>query len=186
MKLKDSMILTFSILAVMWLVFLFNYISPVDPRGFGIRPRQTSGLIGIILFPFLHANLSHILSNTCALLVLFPIVFLLGKGLAAEACSIILVVGGGLVWLFGQSNTVHIGASGLIFGLVGFLIFAGPLHGRPLLTLLSLGMVFVYGGSIMVNLFNFAPGISWTGHFFGLASGILAAWMTKPTPGATR
>ena len=180
MKPKESFVLALTILAVIWLVFLFNFISPVDLRGFGIRPRQTNGLIGIILFPFLHANFGHILSNSCALVVLLPILFMLGKNLAAEALAIILVTGGGLVWIFGQAHTVHIGASGLIFGLIGFLCCAGPLHGRPWLTLLSLMMIILYGGSILMNLFHFAPGISWTGHFFGLASGVLAAWLTRP------
>ncbi|MCE5244849.1 MAG: rhomboid family intramembrane serine protease [Syntrophobacteraceae bacterium] len=180
MRLKESLVISFYIIAAIWLVFLVSCISPADLKGFGIKPRQTSGLMGIMLFPFLHANLSHIISNTCALMTLLPLTFMLGKGLAAEACAIILVTSGGLVWIFGQPGTVHIGASGMVFGLMGFLIFAGPLHGKPWLMILSIAMVFVYGGSIFINLFNFAPGISWAGHFFGLMSGVFAAWMTKP------
>jgi membrane associated rhomboid family serine protease len=100
------------------------------------------------------------------------------KKLTIIAYAIISLLGGGLVWLFGRSDTVHIGASGIIFGLMAFLMFSGIFRRELKTRFLSLVVFFLYGGA-RYALIVFEPGISWTGHFFGLLAGTLAAWWTK-------
>lgn len=84
----------------------------------------------------------------------------------------------GLVWVFGRSNTVHIGASGIIFGLIGFLMFMGIFR-REWMALVCSIVIFIFYGGALLSLLFYVPGISWTGHVFGFFTGVLAAWWTK-------
>ena len=116
--------------------------------------------------------------------IVFQILFVLlvvslsfSRKLTIMAILVISLVGGGLVWLFGGSNTVHIGASGIIFGLIGFLTFIGIFRREWKALLFSLAVFFFYGGTLL-SLLRYVPGTSWTGHFFGFLSGALAAsWL---------
>jgi membrane associated rhomboid family serine protease len=94
------------------------------------------------------------------------------------AILIITLLGGGLVWVFGTANTIHIGASGLIFGLIGFLLFSGIFRREWTALFVSLAIGFFYGGALL-SLLSVVPGISWSGHFFGFLAGVMAAWWTK-------
>ena len=164
--------------AILWLVYVFNLFGIIDLRIYGIYPRRIDGLWGILFSPFLHYDLRHLTANTGALFVLLILSLSLSKKLTIIAYAIISLLGGGLVWLFGRSNTVHIGASGIIFGLMAFLMFSGIFR-RELKTLfLSLIVFFLYGGALY-TLLVFETGISWAGHFFGFLAGMLAAWWTK-------
>ena len=96
------------------------------------------------------------------------------------AIGIISILGGGLVWIFGKANTIHIGSSGIIFGLIGFLMFIGVFRREWRALAASAVIFFLYGGALL-SLFYTLPGISWEGHFFGFLSGVLAAWWTKST-----
>lgn len=119
-------------------------------------------------------------ANTGALLALLLMALTFNRKLSQIALLIILVVGGGLVWLLGSPQTVHIGASGVIFGLIGFLLFVGLFH-RDLRALLTSVAVFLFYGGVLLGGFIPMAGVSWSGHIFGFLSGILAAWLTKPT-----
>ena len=79
---------------------------------------------------------------------------------------------------FGTANTIHIGASGLIFGLIGFLLFSGIFRREWTALFVSLAIGFFYGGALL-SLLSVVPGISWSGHFFGFLAGVMAAWWTK-------
>ena len=178
MNFKSNLTITLSLLAVMWLVYILNLVLPFDLRLLGIRPRSLSGLPGILLSPFLHGGLFHLLANTIPFFVLMMLALTYDRTLALEALVIIAVGGGLLVWLFGASRSVHIGASGLIFGLIGFLLFVGVFRRDIKAILISLLVLFFYGG---VLLWGFIPrsGVSWIGHFFGFVAGILTAWLSK-------
>lgn len=161
-------------LGVIWGVFLLSFLVPGVDR-FGVVPRTAGGLIGIATMPFLHASLAHLLSNTVPLFVLL----LLLAGSRARSWAIVAEIGflsGFLLWIFGRP-AIHIGASALIFGLITFLIVSGLLERRPIPLLISLGVGFFYGGSLV---FGVIPGlqsdVSWDGHVCGAAAGILAAY----------
>ena len=163
--------------ALIWAIFLIDAVLPLDLRGLGIRPRSLFGLWGIPLAPFLHANLHHIIANSGALFVLLALSFSYSRKLTAGALVIIIFLGGGLVWLLGGSNTVHVGASGVVFGLIGFLIFAGYWRRDWLALLIGAVVLFLYGGVILSG---FVPhqGISAISHVFGFVAGAAAAWVT--------
>ncbi len=178
MKIRENIEIAVFITAIIWGVFLLNVFLPVDLRMYGIRPGHIDGLWGIVFMPFLHANLPHIIANTGALFILLVIALSYNRKMAFKAILIIMVVGGGLVWLSGwltgDSKAVHVGASGMIFGLIGYLMFLGLFKKEWKALFLSVVVFFLYGGALL-SLLVYVPGISWTGHFFGFLSGVLAA-----------
>src|SRR3974390_1673480 len=105
-----------------WAVFFLSLLFP-SLHSFVVTPRTPPGLVGILAMPFLHVNLQHILGNTVPLLILLTLL----AGSKARSWEIVVdvaLLGGGLLWLFGRT-AIHVGASGLIFGLITFLIVSG-------------------------------------------------------------
>ena len=179
-NIKDNLAIAALAVAVIWAVYLLDVILPWDLVQLGIRPRRLSGLWGVPVSPFIHGGLAHILANTGALFVLLTLSLTYSRRLTAQALGIIVLAGGLAVWLLGGSNTVNVGASGVIFGLIGFLLFAGIFRKDPWAMLISVVVFILYGGSLV---FGLVPryGVSWSGHAFGFLSGILAAYLTGST-----
>jgi membrane associated rhomboid family serine protease len=165
-------------IGTIWAVFGLTCIFP-SLDAYGIVPRTTSGLIGIPLSIFLHANYQHLFANTVPLFILLMLL----AGSRARSWEIVFYVallGGFLLWIFGRSN-IHIGASGLIFGLIAFLIVSGFLEGRIVPLLISLLVSFFYGGTLLAGVMpKFDSVISWEGHLCGaIAGGLVAFYLTK-------
>lgn len=164
----------FGFIAIIWAVFLLGALLPaLHINSLGIRPRTFTGLAGIFFMPFLHANLYHLLSNTV------PLFFLLVIARSCDAASssaVALIIGcGGLgTWLLGSPGSVHIGASGLVFGLIGYLVSMGLFRRSLKAAVVSLLVLFVYGGAILLLIIPM-PGVSWAGHISGFLAGIFAA-----------
>ncbi|MBK7907179.1 MAG: rhomboid family intramembrane serine protease [Gemmatimonadetes bacterium] len=172
--------------ASLWAVFAVDTVLGGALLHFGIVPRTTDGLWGILAAPFLHADLAHLTANTASLLVLGWLVMLRDPrhfGLVA----ICAMVGAGLVaWLLGAPRSVHVGASGVIFGFLGFLIFAGWWARSFGSILLSLGTTVLWGGLVW-GVLPGAPGISWQAHLGGFLGGVLAArWFSRDTSTVAR
>ena len=178
MKLGNNIRFALTAVAIIWAIHLLNGFLPVDLRSFGLRPRRIDGLWGIIASPFLHANFAHLIANTGALFVLLIVSLSYNRLLTINALWIIILIGGGLVWLAGSENSIHIGASGVIFGLIGFLMFIGIFRREWGALVLSIVIFFLYGGALL-SLLAVVPGVSWTGHLFGFISGVLAARWTR-------
>jgi len=168
----------FYAVASLWAVYGVNAVIPVDLRQFGIRPRQLDGLWGVLFCPFLHADLAHIMANSSALFVLLALALSFSRDLAATAVFFVVVLGGGGVWLLGDAHTTVIGASGVVFGLLGFLLAAGLFRREWRALLLSVVVFFFYGG-ILLSLLHNKPGVSWLGHASGFVTGVLSAWWTR-------
>jgi len=171
------------LLAVMWGVFIIDSVLPgITFNHFGIVPRKLEGLAGILLSPFLHSGLYHIASNSIPLLFLPAFVRLSVGSRDIVFVLIVGIVGSGFgTWLFSSGDLV-IGASGLVFSLIGFLLantyFSPSLRSWPV-ALLSF---FLYGGTLL-SLFVFLPFVSWAAHFWGLVSGIaIALFLRNPRP----
>lgn len=159
-------------IGLIWLVFLLDRFLPLEQ--FGLIPRNGGHIFGIVTMPFLHGSLQHIMSNTVPLLVLLTLL----AGSRANSRTIVLsiiVLGGGLLWLFGRGAALHIGASGLVFGLAVFLIVSGFLERRLVPVLIAIFVTFMYGSSLLSGILPWQPGVSWDGHLFGGVAGALAA-----------
>ena len=164
---------------VMWVVEVVNSLDGYSLDRFGIRPRATDGLDGIALSPFLHGSWGHLIGNTVPFVVLGGVIALSGLARVAAVTVLVAAVGGAGVWLFAPSNTVHIGASGVVFGYAGYLVARG-LFTRSLLHL-GVGAVvaLVWGTTLLSGLIPH-DGISWQGHLFGGLGGVVAARMLSP------
>lgn len=166
-------------MAVIWGVFLLDWAVPFNLTSFGVTPRTLSGLVGIPAMPFLHANLQHITSNSLPLFVL--LILLAGsKTRSWEVVVDVILLGGALLWLFGRTAT-HVGASGLIFGLIAFLMVSGLLEKRLVPLCISVAVGFLYGGSLLWGIVpRLGSYVSWDGHLCGaIAGGIVAYLLTK-------
>lgn len=166
-------------LATLWGVFAGNVILGGGLLGFGIHPRTVQGLWGIAAAPFLHASLEHLVANSVPLVVLGWLVMLRDRR-HFWPVTIIAALGSGLTaWTIGAPGTVHVGASGVIFGYLGFLLLAGWFARSAGAILLSVLVTVLWGGLV----FGVLPGqlgISWEAHLGGLIGGVLAARWLAP------
>jgi membrane associated rhomboid family serine protease len=163
-------------LALLWLLEIVDLVAfggRLD--GLGIKPRTLRGLIGIPLHPLLHAGLGHLAANTFGMI--FAGWFVVNRRrrdfFLIWACATLL--GGVGTWLIAPAGSVHVGASGVVMGLIGFLIARGWFERRFFTILGSIVMALLWAGTILGGLFPGDPRISWQVHLFGLLGGILAA-----------
>jgi len=162
------------LLGIIWIVFAISFIFP-QIRNYGIIPRNTSGLAGIVFSPLLHENLSHIFANSVGLLILGGFLSFLEGRRTTVVMAVLVVLSGLGTWIIGRSGSVHIGASGLIYGILGFLIVAGIFRRDVKSVILSIVVFFLYGGMIF-GVLPVKSFVSWEGHLCGLLSGVLLAW----------
>jgi len=163
-------------IAVLWVAFLLESIFPL--RNFGIQPRHLHGLIGILAAPLIHANTAHIAANSIGLLVFGLFCGILEGERVFGVIAWVMVIGGLLTWLFARPAN-HMGASGIIFGLFGYLIFLGFFNHRWYFIAASIICLIGFGSTIYGILPRY-PSVSWEGHLFGFLSGALAAkWRSR-------
>ena len=143
----------------------------------GVQPQERDGLLGILFAPLLHAGWGHLAANTLPLMLLGFLILLSGVGQWLEVTAIVWFVGGLGTWLVAAPNTVHLGASVLVFGWLVHLILRGFFTRRPGQIVLGLVVLFLYGG-VLWGVLPGQTGISWQGHLFGAVGGGLAAWLT--------
>lgn len=164
--------------ALLWAVHLLNWIVGygLNPA-FGLIPRQLDGLDGVVAMPLLHGSFAHLMANTPPLLVMGGLLVATTTRALLPVNTIVIGLGGGLVWLFGGS-AIHIGASGLVFGWFGFLVARG-LVDRSLITLGAALLVGVLYSSILWGVLPDQPGVSWEAHLFGAIAGAAAAVLVR-------
>jgi membrane associated rhomboid family serine protease len=161
---------------LLWVILFIELIIPFI-KELGIRPREFFGLIGIFTSPFIHDNIFHLIANTTGLIVLGTIFMYLAGKRAIYILLSIIILGGIGTWLIGRSGSNHIGASGIVYGLLGFLLLFGIFKKSAGTILISILVFLLYGGALwgvfpMVG----GPAVSWEGHLCGFAAGTLVAW----------
>jgi membrane associated rhomboid family serine protease len=162
----------------MWVVELGNVVTRDAFEGLGIRPRTPDGVWGILFAPFVHANVAHLVANTVPFLVLGWMVALRGLREFLLVTFLVILIGGGAVWLLGRPFSVHVGASGVVFGYLGFLLARGFFERSAQAIVLSLLALFLYGGALW-GILPSSGRISWEGHLFGFLAGIGAARLLR-------
>lgn len=173
-RIKDELQGVGIFIGIIWLVFLIDWTLPTDLRNWGVVPRSLWGLTGIFTMPFLHGNWQHLVGNTIPLAVLLCLL----AGSRANSTGIVVtltVIGGALLWLLGPSASLHIGASGLIYGLITFLIVAGITERRPMALGIAVVVGIMYGTTLFGGILPFTvnEGVSWQGHLTGAIAGVL-------------
>lgn len=163
----------FSFILVLWIIEWWFETGHARPMHWGTMPRSMEGLTGIFASPFLHAGTDHLLSNTAPLLVVGTGLFHFYREIAVKVVVMVWVLTGFWAWLIGRQE-YHIGASGLIYGMVVFLFFSGIFRKDVRLMAISMLVVFLYG-SLAWGILPIDPTQSWETHLSGSLAGLFAA-----------
>ncbi|HVL31210.1 MAG TPA: rhomboid family intramembrane serine protease [Solirubrobacteraceae bacterium] len=172
----NALMLVAAMVALMWITELVDVVAGGSLDAYGIRPRDVGALPEIAAAPFLHAGFGHLLSNTVPFALMGAAIALAGLMRVAAVTAIVGLVSGLGTWLIASSGTVHLGASGLVFGYASYLVARGLLSRR--LAELAVGaiVVAVWGIGLAQGLLP-QERISWQAHVFGAIGGVLAASM---------
>jgi len=169
--------LTLVFIALIWLVFLVDHGARLDLARFGLRPRQASGLLGLVTTPLLHGGLAHIASNTLPLFVGGVALLFLYPNASLRALPAMYAGSSAVAWLFARPS-VHIGASGLVYAILAFVFMSGLLRRDMRSVAVSLAIWFVYG-SMLGGILPADTRISWELHVSGLFVGLVLAFVFR-------
>jgi membrane associated rhomboid family serine protease len=169
------------LLGAMWALEILDWILPGNWDFYGIQSRSSGGLLGILAAPFLHQGFDHLLANTIPFLILGTLVSWRAQGKFWWVALVIIVVSGFGVWLLAPADVITIGASGMVFGFLGYLLAAGVLARHWTDVLIAVAVLLIYGSMLAGALpFGVPAGVSWLMHLTGALSGILAAFLFVP------
>jgi membrane associated rhomboid family serine protease len=173
-SLKTQSVTLGASVTALWATFGVNTLLGGALLQFGIVPRTTDGLIGILVAPFLHADLNHLIANTVPFLLFGWLVMLRDRRHFLPVTLYSMLGAGLLSWAIGAPGSVHVGASGVVFGFLGFLLLSGW-YARSFASIaLSVLVAVVWGGTV-AGVLPGTPGVSWQGHLGGFIGGVLAA-----------
>lgn len=194
-----ALVLLFCFVGLMWVVEAADQvlIATTGNRqvldGYGVQPLSTDGLLGILFQPLLHGDWAHLIGNSIALLVLGSIIAMSGVRPLVTVTVISWLASGLVSWLLGGSGTVHIGASGIVFGYIFYVILRGLFSRRFVHLLIGVLIGLFYGIDAVAGLSPMQAGVSWQGHLGGAIGGFLTAYGLKRdrapkqlAPGRTR
>jgi len=163
---------------VIWLIHIIKIAGNFHWNRFGVFARETDGLIGIILSPLLHGDFQHLFSNSIPLFFMVTIILFFYQRVALISIFSIYIISGLLVWLFARQGVYHIGASGVIYGLVSFVFFNGVFRKSIKAVVLSLVIVVMYSG-YFAGIVPGEEGISWESHLLGGVTGVIISFIMK-------
>jgi len=163
--------------ALLWLAQSLNWGLDLGLERFGVRPRQLGGLAGILIAPLLHSGFSHLTANALPLLVLGTGMLYLYPNSTLTVIPAVYLGSGVAVWLFGRES-VHVGASGLVYGLVSYIFVAGVIRHDRRAVAASLLVYFLYG-TLAWGVFPSNPGVSWETHLAAALIGVILAVLLR-------
>ena len=163
------------LIAGVYLCNLFNFIFMRSSLNiFGIHPRKIIGIPGIFLSPFLHGNTEHFLMNAIPFFFIsLMMVVILDWDLMMLCLETIIIFSGILTWIFGRRG-VHIGASGLVTGMFGWVLY-WTMYNPSVVNIIVLSILLLYFSSIFFGIIPVHEKVSWEGHLMGLIAGIVCA-----------
>lgn len=173
--LKGAAGLTAGLIALLWgqeVADQFLFGTRLD--GYGIVPRQAGSFWHVFTAPFLHDGFAHLIANTVPLAVLAFMTAVRSVSRFLVATFLIVLIGGGLVWLFGRGGSVHLGASELVFGYLAYLLGVGWWERTPVAVVVAVIAFALYGG-VLWGVLPGNPAVSWEAHLFGFVGGLVAA-----------
>jgi len=172
-KILTSFLIAGIFIVVLYIIRIFEEYTKIDLGEFGVEPRVTKGLVGILFAPLIHADMTHLFSNSVSLFVLTFGIFYFYRNASLKVFSIIYLGSNLIVWLTAR-HAYHIGASGLVYGFASFLFFIGAIRRDRGSMALSLLMVFLYG-SLVWGLLPVDQTISFESHIAGALLGLVCA-----------
>ena len=175
--LKQAVRFPLIFIGFMWLIHIVKVLGHFKWDQYGVHPREIDGLPGIILSPLLHGSFQHLFSNSIPLFLMMTLLLLFYSKVAKIVFVAIYILTGITVWLFARP-VYHIGASGVVYGLISFVFWSGVFRKNFRSVILSVVIVFLYSGYI-AGVFPGKPQISWESHLLGALVGILIAFLVK-------
>ncbi len=166
---------------LLWLVKAFEELSGLSLSRYGLAPKSFAGLIGIFTYPFLHKDFSHLISNSLPLLVLATALIYYYRPNAFIIFLQLFFISGFWLWVIGARGSVHIGASGLVYGLTAFHFATGIIKRNLRQMAFAILVVFLYGSMVWGIFPGYLPdkNISWEGHLMGMLAGLVLAWFHR-------
>lgn len=177
----EAIIYPLLVVMVMWSVFLLDRYFHLGFYKYGVKPQTVEGIKGIFLMPFIHGqrDFSHIINNSVPTFILLSTLIYFYREIAGYVVLFIWLGTGFLLWYLAvNTQSYHIGMSGVIYGLFGFLFVSGFFKKYLPLQAISLFVAFVYG-SMVWGLFPMEEGVSWEGHLSGFLVGTLLAFVFR-------
>jgi membrane associated rhomboid family serine protease len=171
---QHNFVFSITLVGILWAIQIVNTVFGNGLNRLGIVPRTAVGLRGIVFSPLLHGDFNHLFFNSIPLFMLSNLVLLNGRVMFYAVTLFVVVVGGLAIWLFGKRG-VHIGASSLIMGYFGYLLAGAYFKFDATAIILALIALYYFGG-LLLSLFPGEKHVSWEGHVFGAAAGVLAAY----------
>ena len=171
---RDAAKILLALVALMWVVEVVDVIVDHDLDQYGIEAREPEGLDGIVTAPFLHVSFGHLISNTIPFVIMGVAIALEGARRLVGVFAIAALVSGLGTWLVAPEGSLHVGASGVVFGFATYLIARGWFNRRPGQIAIGLVVVAIWGAGLLGGL-QPRDGISWQGHLFGAIGGLVAA-----------
>lgn len=171
----------FLLLCILWLIYWGDQLSTFQFYKLGVLPKSIEGLKGIIFMPLIHSKneISHLINNSGPIFILLATLIYFYKEIALKVFIYIWILTGLFVWIYAENKgSFHIGISGIIYGLAGFLFTSGFIRKYLPLQAISLFVAFFYG-SMIWGVFPMEEKISWEGHLMGLVSGVILAKIYK-------
>ena len=163
---------------IMWIVHFYRIATDTELFTYGIFPRTISGAKGILFTPFIHSDFGHLASNTFPMLVLGFIIFSFYRRVAVISFLLIFFLTGFSVWLFANSRAYHVGASGVVYGLLSFVFWNGIFRQNMKAIVLALVVLVLYSG-YFYGILPDQEGVSWESHLFGGIVGIIISFVFK-------
>lgn len=170
--------LSLAIIAIWWIVSFFNLYIGISLTKYSLQPHSINHFYGIFTYPFIHADIDHLLNNSMSAFMIFSSLFLIYEHLSFKVLGIIYLFSGIILWFIGETNSMHIGASSVIYGVAFFLMLSGFIIRESSNIAISFLLVAWYG-SMVWGIFPYTveEGISWEGHLSGAIVGVfLALW----------
>jgi len=161
-----------------WIIHFVKLIGNFQWGRFGVYPRETDGLAGIVLSPLIHGDFQHLFSNSIPIFFLVALILFFYRKVALISITAIYLITGLLVWLFAREGVYHIGASGVVYGMVSFVFWNGVFRRSMKAIILSLVIIVMYSGYV-AGIVPGQEGISWESHLMGGLTGILVSFLFK-------
>jgi membrane associated rhomboid family serine protease len=163
-----------ALVVVMWVLEIVDVALDHRLDRYGIEPRDVDGLDGVVTAPFLHVGFGHLIGNTLPFVVMGVVIAFEGPLRLIGVTVIAALVSGLGTWLIAPEGTIHLGASGVVFGYATYLIARGMFNRRFTELAIGLAVALLWGGALLAGL-EPQQGISWQGHLFGAIGGVVAA-----------
>jgi membrane associated rhomboid family serine protease len=181
-----GLIFVVAMVALMWVTEVIDAIDDHRLDSYGIHPRDVEGLPEVLAAPFLHVSFEHLISNTVPFAIMGATIALSGVARVAYVSFVVAIVSGLGTWLIAPADTIHLGASGVVFGYATYLVARG-IYSRRLIEIgVGVVVVGIWGVGLLQGLLP-QDHISWQAHLFGAIGGVVAASMLaaeRPRPAA--